>query len=263
MTHVLALATAAVALAAIMALAWWVQQRTGNSGWIDAIWTFGTGLVAAALALLPLSEASVPWRQALVAGMATAWSLRLGLHIVARTRHAEDDPRYRAIMKNWGAEAPRRLFRFLQAQAAVGWLLAAAVMVAAQRPQAAFGWLDGLAIGVFLAGWLFEAVGDAQLRAFRRTAPTGSVCDAGLWAWTRHPNYFGEWLCWCAYPLLALGSDFPAGLLALIAPATMYLTLVFASGIPPLEAHMRRSRGAAWDDYAKKTSPFFPLPPKG
>ena len=257
-----ALAAGGLALAAIMTIAWLIQQKTGNSGWIDTIWTFGTGFVAAGLALWPIGGDSELWRQLLVAVMAASWSARLGWHIAARTRHATDDPRYLAMMKSWGAAAPRRLFWFLQAQAAVGLVLAGAVMVAAHRPLPGWIWTDVAAIAVFVAGWLIETLSDAQLASFKRTAPSGSVCDIGLWSWSRHPNYFGEWLCWCAYPLLALGSDYPLGLVTLVAPAIIYWTLVYASGIPPLEAHMQRSRPQAWAVYARRTSPFFPRPPR-
>ncbi len=245
-----------------MAMAWAVQRRTGNSGWIDTIWTFGTGLVAVGLSLWPITGESIFWRQALVAAMAGFWSLRLGSHIAARSRQAGDDPRYQALMKDWGAAAPRRLFLFLQAQAAVSLLLVGAVMVAAHRPMAEFSLIDALGAAVFIAGWTIEMVSDAQLARFKSRAAKGAVCDAGLWSWSRHPNYFGEWLCWCAYPLLAIGRDYPLGIAVLIAPAIIYWTLVYASGIPPLEAHMRRSRPQAWPVYARRTSAFFPMPPR-
>lgn len=262
MPFLAALAAAGVALAAIMAMAWAVQRRTGNSGWIDTIWTFGTGTVAVGLSLWPVTGESVVWRQVLVATMVGFWSIRLGSHIAARSRKAADDPRYQAMMKGWGAAAPRRLFVFLQVQAAVGLLLAGAVMVAAHRPAAGFGRFDALAIVVFIGGWLIETISDVQLALFKRRAAKGSVCDVGLWSWSRHPNYFGEWLCWCAFPLLALGGGYPVGFAALVAPVVMYWTLVHASGIPPLEAHMRRTRPEAWAVYARRTSPFFPRPPR-
>ena len=104
---------------------------------------------------------------------------------------------------------------------------------------------------------------DAQLRRFKQTSQgRQAVCDVGLWSWSRHPNYFCEWLCWCAYPLLAIGSGFVPGWLALLAPLFMYWTLVYASGIPPLEAHMRRTRPEAFAAYARRTNVFFPAPPR-
>lgn len=257
-----AIVCAGLALSLIMAAAWIIQRRTGNSGWIDACWTFGTGIVAAGLALAPLAVHSAAWRQVMVAAMVASWSMRLGWHIVERTRRADDDPRYQAIIRQWGASAPRRLFWFLQAQAGVALVLACAVMAAAHGPQRAFTVLDGLGIAVFFTGFGIEALSDVQLRNFKRSAHRRAVCNVGLWSWSRHPNYFGEWLCWCAYPLLAIGSGSWASLFALLAPLIMYWTLVHASGIPPLEKHMRRTRAEDWAIYKRKTSAFFPRPPR-
>lgn len=257
------LLVAALALAIIMAGAWQVQRMTGNSGWIDTIWTFGTGMVACALARAPLHGQAAPdWRQWLAAGLAACWSLRLGSHIFSRTRKVPDDPRYRAKMESWGPEGPRRLFWFLQAQAAVALLLVGAVSLAAHHPEPHFRWLDALAVTLFALGISGEALADAQLRHFKQTAAPHTVCDKGLWSWSRHPNYFCEWLCWCAFPLLAIGSMFAPGLLALLAPLFMYWTLVYASGIPPLEEHMRRTRPVAFAAYARRTNAFFPAPPR-
>ena len=133
----------------------------------------------------------------------------------------------------------------------------------AHHPQVEFRWLDGLAITIFALGVIGETVADAELRRFKQTSQgRQAVCDVGLWSWSRHPNCFCEWLCWCAYPLLAIGSGFVPGWLALLAPLFMYWTLVYASGIPPLEAHMRRTRPAAFAAYARRTNVFFPAPPR-
>ena len=95
-------------------------------------------------------------------------------------------------------------------------------------------------------------------------AHRGKICDTGLWAWSRHPNYFFEWLGWCAWPLFAidLGGGWPWGWLALSGPAYMYWLLTRVSGVPLLEAHMRRSRPEAFAAYAERTSAFFPRPPR-
>ena len=255
--------TAALALCGIMAGAWQVQRMTGNSGWIDTIWTFGTGAVACARALAPLEGQSAPdWRQWLAAALAACWSLRLGGHIFSRTRMISDDPRYRAKMDSWGPKAASRLFWFLQAQAAIALLLVGAVMLAAHHPEPRFRWLDAAAVAVFALGIVGEALADAQLRRFKRSAAPHTICDTGLWAWSRHPNYFCEWLCWCAFPMLSIGSAFAPGWLALLAPLFMYWTLVYASGIPPLEAHMRRTRPEAFAAYSRRTNVFFPAPPR-
>ena len=122
----------AIALSAAMGVAWLVAERTGRSGWIDAIWTFATGLAGMALALLPASPGAL--RPILVAGLALLWSLRLGGHIVLRTARGGDDPRYRESRAEWGDEASGRLFWFLQVQAAAGLVLASSIAAAAHRP---------------------------------------------------------------------------------------------------------------------------------
>ena len=264
-TFVVTLLAAGLGLSAVMAAAWRVQQVTGNSGWIDVFWTFGTGAAAVALALIPLDPAWLQPRQIFVAALAGLWSLRLGSHILIRTQTTSDDPRYRDLMAQWGADAPAKLFWQLQIQAAVGLLLAASVMLAAQNPAPFLRALDILGVIVLLAGIVGESLADRQLQQFKRDpANRGKICDVGLWRWSRHPNYFFEWLCWLAYPIVAidLSSNNPLGPLALLAPLAMYWILVHVSGIPPLEAHMARTRGPAFDDYRARTSAFFPFPPR-
>ena len=252
---------AAITLSAIMALAWRTQRITGNSGWIDVFWTFGTGATACVLALLPLERSSWPHgRQMLVAAFAGSWSLRLGWHILLRTRSVDDDPRYRDLMRQWGTNAASRLLRQLQTQAAVGLLLACSVMLAAQNTVELIRIQDVAAITIFSIGIIGEAIADAQLRAFKQSeASRGKICETGLWSLSRHPNYFFEWLCWLAYPLLAIdiGGGNPLGYLSLLAPLCMYWLLVHVSGIPPLEAHMMRTREAAFIHYRQRTNAFF------
>src|ERR1700737_4467982 len=111
-----ALAAIAVSLSILMAGAWVVQHRTGNSGWVDTIWTFSLGLVGAGSALWPVAGAEPDARQWLVAGLVAIWSLRLGVHIARRTAGITDDPRYAAFAKQWGVDSPRKMFIFLQNQ---------------------------------------------------------------------------------------------------------------------------------------------------
>jgi steroid 5-alpha reductase family enzyme len=252
-----------LALSAIMAVAWGVQRRTGHTGWIDVYWTFGTGLVAALGSLAPLSPDNSRARQVLVAIMIACWSLRLGSHILARTRKAGDDPRYRELITQWGDRAHFRMFLQLQSQAAVGLILALSVGLAAQNTRPAFGAADIVGLALLVGALAGEAMSDWELRRFRSDpANQGQICEAGLWSLSRHPNYFFEWLCWVAYPLLAidLSGHNPLGWLALAAPAVMYWVLVHVSGIPPLEEHMLRTRGAQFLALQKRTRPFFPLP---
>lgn len=255
---------AAVALSAIMTGAWWIQRKTGNTGWIDVFWTFGLGGTASAAALLPLTEGTWPrLRQLLVAVLVLLWASRLGWHILLRTRSAGDDPRYRDLIRQWGKTASRQMFFQLQIQAAVSLLLALSIVLAARNPRPGIGVQDVLGILILLTGIIGEAVADHQLRRFKRLAVNrGGICDAGLWQLSRHPNYFFEWLCWCAYPVIAIdpGKFNPYGWLALLAPLSMYWLLTSVSGIPPLEQHMERTRGDAYRAYKRRTSAFFPFP---
>src|SRR6201996_3000837 len=111
-----ALVAIALSLSVLMAFAWMVRERTGNSGWVDTIWTFAVGLVGAGSALWPLGGAAPNARQWLVAALVVIWSLRLGLHIAVRTAAITDDPRYAAFAKEWGVNSAWRMFVFLQNQ---------------------------------------------------------------------------------------------------------------------------------------------------
>jgi steroid 5-alpha reductase family enzyme len=258
-----ALMAMALALSILMALAWVVQQRTGNSGWVDTIWTFAVGLVGAGGALWPVAGSAPNARQWLVAGLVAIWSIRLGLHVALRTRGITDDPRYAAFAREWGANAPRKMFVFLQNQALGSIPLVFAIFVAARFPQSSLRVQDYLGALILFIGIAGEAVADAQLKAFRQnTDNKGRVCEVGLWRWSRHPNYFFEWFCWLAYPVIALSVDYPWGLASLLAPVFMYWILVYVTGIPPLEQQMLRSRGERYRAYQLRTSKFFPLPPQ-
>ena len=263
---VLVLPAAALALVLLMTGAWLIQRRTGRSGWVDTIWSFAVGLVGAGLALAPLEAAGWPaGRQILVATLALLWSLRLGLHIMGRTLKGGEDPRYKALADEWGQDFPRRLFWFLQIQAASGFLLTLSIFAAAQNPFPFPDPGDFLGAAILVVAIAGEAVADHQLRRFATNpANSGHICDSGLWSVSRHPNYFFEWLGWVAYPIIAVGVP-PAnaiGLIALVGPVFMYWLLVHVSGVPPLEAHMARSRGEAFRAYQQRVSAFFPGPPR-
>ncbi len=264
-----ALATAVaaqwLAFAAVMAVAWVAQQRTGNSGWVDVSWTFGLGVVAAAAALASTSPDASGARQALVAVLVAIWSLRLGLQIVQRTLTTADDPRYADLARQWGESASSRMFGLLQIQAIASVPLLASIFVAANRPGP-LGLTDLLGAALIAVAIVGEGVADRQLWAFRRSAGhSGQVLQQGLWRYSRHPNYFFQWLGWLAYAAIAidLTGAYPLGWIAVTGPICMYVLLVHVSGIPPLEAHMLRSRGDGYRAYQACTSAFFPLPPSG
>ena len=257
-----AIAVMAIVMSAIMAMAWAIELRTGNSGWVDVTWTFGVGLTGALAVALPFGAGPLE-RRLLVAAMAIAWALRLGLHIAGRTRGITDDARYAKLRQDWGDQASYQMFRFLQIQAGASVPLVLGIVLAANRPGP-LGWQDLLGLAVFAAGWIGGGLADRQLAAFIRDPnKKGPICDVGLWAWSRHPNYFFECVLWASYAVMALSfSGYPLGWLALGAPAFMTLLLTRVSGIPPLEEHMLRKHGAAFAAYQARTSAFIPLPPR-
>lgn len=255
------LASIAVALVLVMTGAWAIQRATGSSGWIDAIWSFAVGVGGMAAAVLADGDAG---RRTTVFVIAAAWSLRLGLHIASRTHGAAEDPRYARLIEEWGPSAALRLWLFLQAQALAALVLVLAVYLAAVNPNPFPLTIDTLAMAVAVVAISGEAISDRQLAAFRKTpAAKSDVMESGLWRYSRHPNYFFEWLFWCAWPLMAITLPLGWSWLSLLAPALMYWLLVHVSGIPPLEQHMLASRGEKFRALQARVNAFFPGPRKG
>jgi steroid 5-alpha reductase family enzyme len=223
-------------------------------------------LVGAGGALWPATGGAAHARQWLVAALVAIWSLRLGLHVAVRTANKTDDPRYAAFAREWGVNSAPKMFVFLQNQAFGSIPLVFAIFVAAHFPEPTLRAQDYLGALILFVGIAGEALADAQLRAFRgKLDNRGRVCDVGLWRWSRHPNYFFEWFCWLAYPVIALSLIHPFeylwGWASLLAPVFMYWILVYVTGIPPLEEQMLHSRGDGYRAYQSRTSKFFPLPP--
>jgi steroid 5-alpha reductase family enzyme len=245
---------------AVMACVWAAQKAVGNTGWVDVFWTFGTGLAGAAVAVWPADGLAA--RQWLIAVLVLVWSLRLGLYVALRVASTAEDPRYADFRARWGARYQRNLFGLVMAQPPVSALICLSVAVAARAPGP-LGPRDAAGALILILAIAGEALADRQLVAFKR-AHRGrqAICDEGLWGWSRHPNYFFEWLGWLAYPVIGLDPSRPLTWATLLAPILMYLVLRFGTGVPPLEASMLKSRGAAFRAYQARVSAFFPLPPK-
>ena len=253
----IAAAMIVMALGLAMTLAWRVWFQTRNASWIDVAWTIAVGAAGFVAAFVPLG--AEPRRGVLIAAAVAAWTVRLAPHLIARTRVHSDDPRYHAQIRHWGAGAPVRMFGVCMVRALWGVPLVLAVWLAAHNATDPLGLRDAIGTALVFAGIVGAALADRQLHHFREHSG-GAVCERGLWRYSRHPNYFFEFLGWCAYPVFAIQIGAPWGWLALAAPLTMYLLLVHVSGIPPVEKHMLRTRGDAYEGYIARTSAFMPLP---
>lgn len=250
------------AMLLVMVAAWAFGLARKNGGWTDVFWTWGTGAVLAAAALCGFGAESPPERRWLVAAFMVVWGLRLGLYLTPRVASHPEDTRYAAFRTQFGAQYASRMLFVTLPQAPASALLGLSVVLAARAPGP-LGLRDAAALAVFLAAIVGEAISDGQMKRFRADPGNkGQVMDRGLWGWSRHPNYFFQWLGWVAYPVIALDPVRPVTWLSLAAPLVMYGLLRFVSGVPPLEAQMIRSRGDKFRSYQARVSVFFPFPPK-
>jgi steroid 5-alpha reductase family enzyme len=240
-----------------MAATWAVSMRLANVGYVDVAWA---ALMALAAALAGLLGQGAELPRIMVAGLGGIWGLRLAAHLLLRVRGEPEDGRYQALRSAWSGSRVR-FFVFFQAQALLVALLALPFFAAAARPGPD---IDGWVVAALLT-WIVAVAGewlaDRQLAVFRALpANRGKTCRVGLWAWSRHPNYFFEWLHWFAYAWLAL--DGPLAWVAPLGPALMLLFLYRVSGIPWTEAQALRSRGEDYARYQREVSAFLPLPPR-
>jgi steroid 5-alpha reductase family enzyme len=252
----LALLLVWVLAALMMTLGWRWQRRRANTGIVDVLWAAGLGGGALLLALLAPGAPLPRLALALAGGL---WGWRLAWHLWRRVAHEPEDGRYRALREHWQGDQ-RKLFAFFQLQALLIPLFALPFVAVAANAATSLPWLLAGA-AIWLGAVLGEAVADAQLARFRADPrQRGRTCREGLWRYSRHPNYFFEWLHWFAYVALAVGS--PLAWLAWSGPVLMFLFLRFISGIPFTEAQALRTRGEDYRDYQRTTPMLFPWFPK-
>ncbi len=254
-----------IAMAVVMLSGWAFQRTRNNGGWTDVFWTYGTGATCALAALVPFGGDGGPtWRQGLVAVIVAVWAVRLGTYVAVRVAKGPEDTRYAELRKEWGASFQPRMFGLLIVQAPATALLSISVLMAARVTDPHLRIVDVLGALVLAAAILGESLADRQMKAFKADKSNhGRVCDTGLWGWSRHPNYLFEALGWVAYPVIALEPSKPWTWLSLISPVVMFVILRFATGVPPLEAAMVKSKGDAYRDYQARVSAFLPRPPRG
>jgi steroid 5-alpha reductase family enzyme len=215
--------------------------------------------VGGSAVLLATTGSGAPWTRTALALLGGAWGLRLGLHLWHRVRGEPEDGRYQNLRAHWQG-AQWKFFAFFQFQAFLVVLFTLPFVAVASNPQTSGLWLP-VAGAIWLLSLVGESIADAQLADFRNNpANQGHTCRDGLWRYSRHPNYFFEWLHWFAYVVLAIGS--PLVWLAWSGPVVMYVFLRWISGVPYTEAQALRSRGEDYRDYQRTTPMLIPWFPK-
>lgn len=245
------------AMAVVMAAGWGWQKASENIGIVDALWAAGVGASAVLYAAMG-DGALVP--RITLAVLGGLWGLRLAWHIGSRLRGEAEDGRYAHMRRHWNGNQ-LYIFAFFQAQALLVVLFSLPFLAVARNPvEGLTGWTVA-GIGLWLLAVGGEALADHQLSVFRRNAANkGKTLRTGLWRYSRHPNYFFEWLHWWAYVLLAVGS--PLWWLALAGPVVMYVFLRWLSGVPWTEQQALRTRGDDYRAYQRSTPMLFPWFPK-
>lgn len=247
-----------VTLGCMIAL-WLLSIRRGDPSFVDAWWPMG--FVAVAWVTFALVEGDATRRTVLV-GVVTVWGLRLGSYLFWRWRREGPDRRYVNMMRKApGNPHVFTLKKVFLLQGALQWVVAMPVQLGmryeAPEGMQLLGWVG---LGLCIAGFAFEAVGDAQLVRFRADpANKGQVLDTGLWRYTRHPNYFGDCCLWWGMFLVAL-VNLPTAA-AIVGPCVMTFLLARWSGVGPLEGRLKRHK-PDYLDYIARTSGFIPMPPR-
>ncbi|MFN2468410.1 MAG: DUF1295 domain-containing protein [Gaiellaceae bacterium] len=247
-------------VSALMLGLWLVQTRTGNATAVDAGWAVSLALLAGLYALLGSGSSE---HRALIAVIAGLENARLAWLILGRAGGEREDSRYRELRARWRARGreQRSFFVFYQAQGLLALVLSAPFLAAASNGHDGLEPLEWAGAGVWLAGSCVEALADAQLTRFKRdSSRRGQTMRTGLWRYSRHPNYFGQWLTWCGYALVALAA--PWGWAGLLSPALMLYLILFVTGVPPSEERSLASRGEDYRRYQRETSVFVPWFPR-
>lgn len=252
-------------LAVFMLVLWMFAMSRDNAAWVDFGWGLSLVLLVGWYALALEGE---PWRRLFYCILTGLWGLRLTWHMGLRLRDEPgEDPRYQMLREQWAGSARRNFLYFFQLQGLANLLLTLPIilLMSSRRTELAIPDLAGAS--VIIIAVLGEALADRQLRQWKsEPANRGRTCRRGLWACSRHPNYFFEWLHWVGYPVLGLsllGSPLAAWWpLTLLGPAMMLLLLLRYTGIPYTEKRALQTRGEDYRKYQREISPFVPWFPK-
>jgi steroid 5-alpha reductase family enzyme len=255
------LAAAVIALIALVAVfsgVWVWQLKSKNAGMVDPVWAMSLGLVAVLYAVLGQGD---PLTRVVVGAGGFVWGLRLGLHLWKRNAGEDEDPRYHKFREQWGAQVNQKMFLFFQLQVVISMLLSLSFIVPAYRATRPGALWIALAALVWISSIAGEALADLQLRRFKAdNSNKGKVCRAGLWRYSRHPNYFFECVHWVAYIPLGVGAG--SWIIAMfLPPVLMAWLLMRVSGAPMVEAESAKKR-EGYAEYMRTTNALIPWPPR-
>lgn len=257
MTALHPIAIVAIGATLAMLATFELQRRTRNAGYVDVAWSF---LMGCAALVYGVTGAGGWLPRAVVGVLAATWGFRLGLHLLHRVMREPEDGRYRQLRAHWRDSQPGFLGFFLF-QAALVVVMSVPFYAAAQNPATAVNAWIMLGVAIWIVSVAGESIADRQLARFRADpANRGRTCRVGLWRYSRHPNYFFEWVHWFAYVALSVGS--PLFAWSLLGPVLMFVSLRWVTGIPFVEAQSLRSRGDDYRRYQRETNAFFPWFPK-
>jgi steroid 5-alpha reductase family enzyme len=249
---------AALLLAVLFALLWWICLRIGNYGFLDALWSLSVAVIAPLYAVLGNGTAIRRWA---FAAVGAAWSLRLGLYVLFRVlrHHPKEDGRYRTLRQKW--PSPRRFLLFFELQALIALLFSTPFLLASINPTPQMAPLEIIGLALAVLATAGEALADWQAQRFKhQTTDKKAVNNKGLWRYSRHPNYFFESVVWWGFFVASL--SFPYGWLTVVCPLFMLYLLLNVTGIPLTEKHSLESRGEPYRQYQRSTSRFIPWFPK-
>lgn len=238
---------------------WLVHLYLRNAAVVDIGW--GLGFIILCLFFIQ-QGAGFTLRNTLCFLMVALWGGRIVLYLLKRfTAEHGEDKRYAKMRAQFGKGAWYKFLYIFQFQAALEMLIAIPLLTVSRNPDPGLSLWEIIGAVVFAAALWGETVADEQLHAFKHDpANRGKTCTVGLWRYSRHPNYFFEWLVWVGIWIFALGS--PMGWLSIISPIVMYYLLMYVSGVPLAEEQSLKSRGDEYRKYQAVTSVFFPMPVK-
>jgi len=251
--------TGALVVCGVMFLLWLLHFPLHNAAIVDAGWAGGLALLGVLNAVMGAGWAP---RRIAIASMALVWGLRLALYLLlTRVIGHPEEGRYVQLRKQWRTNIPMKFLLFFEFQAVLCIVLAAPFLLASENPATAFSIFEYAGAVLWVVSIAGEITADMQLNGFKANpANRGKTCRAGLWKYSRHPNYFFEWLIWVAFCLFAIDSRY--GYLALFPPALMLYFLFRVTGIPATEAQALRTRGEDYKRYQETTSAFVPWFPR-